>query len=427
MPRFGFAERDITPDLDKRPYEMTGYGYNIGRFAESVNDPLAASALAIEGDDGQRAALCGVDLLGLDSEAINGVREAMRASMPDADDVTILVNTSHTHSGPVSAGTVTGAGKFDREYVYGTAVPRVASAITGAFKNLHEGEIGINRAETEGLSFNRVNGESHDPRVTSIQIVTEELAIAGTHFACHPVVLGPKSKVISRDFPGAVRDTRRGENPLERQFWLTGFAGDIDPEINRERKGATTTADVLALGSAIGGIAIDLRDKTRLEVGGLRTLETSVAVPVNLDFELDPESETEFYRELRKIPKANDMTPILNWLKEVAPGVNAYDSETLDIPVMAIALGDIVFLGVGAEIYNETGLAIESAFPELQIANMMLGNDCLGYVPPAKAHDEQQYAARMAAFLFKRPPFTRDSETVLRAGLVDAVQTLQKV
>lgn len=59
--RAGFGKWELTPPMG---VELAGYGYYLGRCAQSVRDPLYARALLLE-ENGMRALMICCDLLGL--------------------------------------------------------------------------------------------------------------------------------------------------------------------------------------------------------------------------------------------------------------------------------------------------------------------------------------------------------------------------
>ena len=95
----GTAKADITP---KKPIWMAGYG---GRSKESegVLHPLWAKALALEDAKGKRAVIIATDTLGMTRGIYATLKTRLKkAHNLDADQ--IMLNASHTHTGPVLRG-----------------------------------------------------------------------------------------------------------------------------------------------------------------------------------------------------------------------------------------------------------------------------------------------------------------------------------
>lgn len=91
--RIGWAQTDITPP---GPVLLAGQFY--ARVSEGVMDPVTATALVLDsGDD--HAVLVSCDLVGIPDE----LRAAVRAGLADTaglDPMKIVLNATHTHTGP---------------------------------------------------------------------------------------------------------------------------------------------------------------------------------------------------------------------------------------------------------------------------------------------------------------------------------------
>ncbi len=364
-----------------------------------------------------------MDLISVDEVTVAKVQASLSEQLREGDAPTILVNASHTHSGPATHR-LHGAGGYNKQYIDRVLVPGLTNAIGTAFGGMSDGEIGIARTQASGLSYNRTGGTSLDTRVTTLRVDSDRHLVAGTHFPCHPVVYGKASTVVSSEYPGVAREILRRGTGAETGLWLTGCAGDIDPVVNIDRKNLTTREDVEKLGRTLGEHALDLYDDIELGSGELRTVSTNVYVPIDTDFELDPVKELGIFCELRRIPKTQDVSSVREWLKSVAPVVNGNLARTLPIPVTIIAIGRLVFAGFGAETYNQTGSSIERQNPGLNIVTMMTSNGHQGYVPPAGAYTRQEYAAGNSAFIFGRKPLKPESERIFRAGVNAALRQL---
>ena len=95
----GTARVDITPD---EPIWMAGYG---GRTkpSEGKVHSLWAKALGLEDAAGNRAVIIGTDTLGMTKSIYATIKERLK-SAHDLNDDQIMINASHTHTGPVLRG-----------------------------------------------------------------------------------------------------------------------------------------------------------------------------------------------------------------------------------------------------------------------------------------------------------------------------------
>lgn len=95
----GWATVDIMPH---KPVALIGQLTK--RISQKVRDPLTATALALEtrGKDGQReqAILVSCDLLFIRKSVQDRLRQAVQDKLPDFDIEKLLLNATHTHTGP---------------------------------------------------------------------------------------------------------------------------------------------------------------------------------------------------------------------------------------------------------------------------------------------------------------------------------------
>jgi hypothetical protein len=90
----GWSSADITP---ARPANLRGQFHT--RVATRVNDPLMATALALEGPEGQ-AVLVSCDLVSAPGVIEAQLRERLAARLPDFDVRMLVMNGTHTHTAP---------------------------------------------------------------------------------------------------------------------------------------------------------------------------------------------------------------------------------------------------------------------------------------------------------------------------------------
>ncbi len=92
----GWAQRDITPRL---PTVL--YGQFHARVATEVHDPLTVTALALsEGETGDCAVLVSCDQCTLAAAVRERCHEAVRERVPDLAPEKVVLNATHTHTGP---------------------------------------------------------------------------------------------------------------------------------------------------------------------------------------------------------------------------------------------------------------------------------------------------------------------------------------
>ena len=96
----GGATVSITPD---RPVALAGQMHT--RIARNVESPVMATALALESRDGDKvvdqAVLISCDLVAIDDAVLQRVRRRLAERIPGLDVRKLLLNATHTHTGPV--------------------------------------------------------------------------------------------------------------------------------------------------------------------------------------------------------------------------------------------------------------------------------------------------------------------------------------
>lgn len=298
----GAGKADITPD----PKMLNWVGH---KPYEGVLDPLYARAVVFSDQTNQTAILTW-DLVDAREGAVARVRSLIEAELkiPGSN---VLVNASHTHSGPWSPLLATNMLMHTRK----TLVPveegpvyrewaeelfrKSVAAVRAAQANLRPASMAIGRANASDWLFNRrlrrPDGKAEtifeptdpyalpgglqfgpmDPTLTLLAFKDESRKTIATLFnlPCHSVTIYPHHKGISADWAGPVCAALNREFGGETLF-LQGCAGDIVPA----RRGVKQRDDMAAFVAARAQAAAKQLFST--EVAGLRTKSASVGLPL---------------------------------------------------------------------------------------------------------------------------------------------------
>ncbi len=231
--RAGLSRIEITPPIGGQPW-----GYAGADTTDGVHDSLYATALLLESQDA-RVALVTWDVCEFQSARL-------QKEVRENGFTHLLLCCSHTHAGP---------NLYQKDFPQkgetwlDTVEERTLAAIKKASENMFpayfavgEGNIqlGYNRLVRgpDGLNITHFNNKERipygpvDPTVGVIRIEDDTGAVRAVvvHYACHPVVLGPKNRKISADYVGAMR--KRVENEFGDGVYclfLQGCGGDINP------------------------------------------------------------------------------------------------------------------------------------------------------------------------------------------------------
>ena len=394
---FGAAAADITPPVG---IAMGGYwGRRSG--ATHIRDRLMAKALVC-GCDAARIALVAVDLVGLDADAVRGIREKIRRAT-GIEDAAIMVCASHTHAGPLTFP-FRGMGRIDCYYLEQVA-DAVVEAVVAAAADSRPGrlyyarppvQIGINRREPH-LQGTRIGQNPAGPVVPYAHVL-RFVAADGTgvtlfNHACHPVVLGHDNLQISGDFAGAaVRHIE--EQTGDRALFVNGACGDVNPRIT-----GGSFADVEALGQELGRAVLEGRDAgTPLETSSISWAHE------RLDLPLQPppprwraEVEKLKWHLRARLAWGSEVSKAqLEWAVAMCKWVRAGAERARAQPfeMQALALGELVLLGVEGELFARYQLDLETAHGPAVLCGF--ANGCIGYVPTADEYARGGYEIDLA-------------------------------
>jgi neutral ceramidase len=426
----GVARNLITP----QPGILTwGFSTREG-VAASIESELTVTALVI-GDGAPRVAIVAFDL-GFMPMALADKTRRRIADAVGVDPEAVLINFSHTHSAPPppnwSADFKQQEALLERYWWFvmdqlDDCVARASSAMEPVRIVAQDGsvDLGVHRREpdSEGQPFlGEVPGGSTDPTVSVIRVDRLDgspLAILFS-YGCHTVVVGPRSNVISADFPAASRAVV--EQVLGGMaIFLQGGGGDVMPEDGMGYE-ADCTEERIRIGTRLGAEVLKVATSIRSHrVGGARvslpsllgdgmTLRPLEPAPRGDDVKIRAISrELELPLTELPIPSVAEAIRIqcladlatarssgshrneaiaarfATWADILVEAVRK-GVRTMPCIVQVIAIGDVAIVGISAEVFSRTSRHIRaaSAFP----STMALGytNGVLCYLPPADAY-----------------------------------------
>ncbi len=243
MTRAGWAQIDSTPPLG---LPMGGRGPRFTPGAHII-DPLVAQAVVLEDSKGARTLWLSIDMIGMAWPQTSGFRQELSAMTGIAFEA-IVINFSHTHSGPMSGfeGYATTKQKPDALIAYeDDLIQRCLRMSLEAVARLQQvavrvcrgsSDIGINRRRraadgTMGMGPNPSGLCNQDLWVLDLQAHSREDRCVLFSHGCHPVmVYGFSWDGISADWPGICRNhlAEELEGRVHAQF-IQGLAGNIRP------------------------------------------------------------------------------------------------------------------------------------------------------------------------------------------------------
>ena len=379
--RAGAARTDITP---AKPIKMAGYGART-QLSEGIHDPLLARVVAFE-NDGKRLVLVSTDLIGFYGGTADHFRKIILKEFK-LEPGELFLSSVHTHAGPGLTIDKDKGHPNNLEYtkkLEGTLVNLIRQAFDdmGPVRigtGVGYSPVGINRRQLQfdrsGNSQIRLGRNPYGP--TDKEVLVTKLArpdgkvfAALFDYATHATCLGGKNLIVSGDVMGLAEQF--AEKILGEETIVAGFAGasgNIDPWFRVLPAFNTEPGwipEPVLLGTLLGEEVVHVfRDIDELSDGG-----RIAAGFVTLELPGKPRNEDEI---------ADDQPP--------AP---------LNITVARI--GEIGFVGLGAEVLTEIGMSIKAASPCKHTFVITHCNGAASYIAPEHLHIEGGYEIRSSPF-----------------------------
>lgn len=406
----GAAAVKITP-----PLGMPLAGYYSNRGATGVHDDLWARALALE-SGGTRTVWVTCDLIHLTQEAGEQARSLIQGKTGIPKE-RIVVSASHSHTGPVLAGThdryMLDERQIELTRRYTADLPGlIASAAGRAVENMTAARIRISAAGEGSIAFNRrfhmqdgsvgwnpgklnpairrVAGPI-DPEVGIVAVETPDGKPIATlvNYALHLDTVGGTE--YSADYPYTLTESLkrvRGEDHVT--LFALGAAGNInhiDVATKAPQKGHSEAARI---GTVLAGAAVKALWKAEdAPAARIGVSSETVELPLASHTPTEAEWARAVAEEVRagKPPKFLDQVKAFRILD-----VERRQGEPVVAEVQAIALGrNAAIVALPGEIFVELGLAIKRASPFERTFVISLANANPGYVPDRRAYDEGNY------------------------------------
>lgn len=241
--RAGVAAVKITPEA---AVPMAGYGSR-NRPSEGVVSDLYAKVLALTDASGQRAVWITTDLIGLRGE----VAEQICLEITERTGLSrnqILINSSHTHTGPAIADSDIPAYFIPPEsapliHAYRDMLQeRIVEAVMQALTRMEPAELssgaGVvsfasNRRELTGDSIPGANLHGPvDRTMPVLRVASRDGKVRAVVFgaATHNTTLTGGEYRISGDYAGFAQEYVQSHLPGAQAMFVLGFAGDSDPQ-----------------------------------------------------------------------------------------------------------------------------------------------------------------------------------------------------
>lgn len=397
----GVAKVIITPS---ESVWQAGYASRTHASGGNLHD-LWAKALALEDENGKQAVLVTTDMLGFPKRMSDRIRAQLNHQF-GLTKAQIILNSSHTHSGPVLDDALHDIYPLDaieeaKIARYSRQLEAQIIALVGqALKDLEPVELFAQNGVTRFQVNRRNNKEGalreqtelkgpNDYAVPVIKVVTEKGITKALAFgyACHPTVLDLYQ--FSGDYPGFAQIELEKMHPEATALFFQGAAGDQNPLPRRTVSLARQYGRELA--AAVERV---LEEPMKQLLPQLGTAYAEIELPLAA-----PPTEV----ELTKIQ--NGETPYLKrWatrmlteMKQGKPFLSSYS-----YPLQIWKLGDQPIFSFGGELVIEYAIACKKRFGQ-DIFVMGYSNDVMAYIPSATILKEGGYEGASSQMVYGLP------------------------
>ncbi len=375
----GVARVDITPDA---PMWIAGYA-NRDHVAEGKLHELWAKALVLQDGNGKQCVLITLDVCGIPKDLSDRIRDRLKIKN-NLSRAQIIINCSHTHSGPVIQSALTNIYPLDAEQsekvkkYTAKLETQIVTLVGNAFKSL----VPVDVFSENGLARFQVNRRNNnepylllqkelkgpnDYAVPVIKVADKSGNIMAIAFgyACHNTVLNGYQ--WSGDYAGFAQIELEKMYPGATALFFQGAGADQNPLPRRTIPLAKQYGKELAY-----AVEKVLSESMRKQSPQLAMAYTEVQLPLN-----SPPSKEELEAMSKNSApyKQRSVNYILNKMKKGEKLIRAYP-----YPVLVWKLGDQPVIALGGEVVVHYSIEIKKMFGP-QTFVMGYSNDVMAYIP----------------------------------------------
>ncbi|MBS3771306.1 MAG: neutral/alkaline non-lysosomal ceramidase N-terminal domain-containing protein [Bacteroidales bacterium] len=414
----GVAHTVITPET---PIWMAGYASR-DHPSEGTLHNLWAKALALEDNSGRKAVLITSDLLGFPKGLSDRIRNRLEKKYDLSRDQVIL-NSSHTHTGPVLQDALYDIYPLDDEErqkieQYSSELEdQIVTLVGEALASVEPAKLyskngvvrfQVNRRNNDSELLNRqtdLNGPN-DYAVPVIKVEDEEgkLMAVAFGYACHPTTLSFYK--WSGDYPGFAQLELEKSHPGATAIFFQGAGGDQNPLPRRSVGLARQYGRELA--AAVDRV---LDEKMRELPPRLSTAYSEVKL--SLTGFPDEEVLSEMTEEASGYQK-RWADRILGMIKDGEPLTRSYP-----YPVQVWKLGDQPIVSLGGEVVIDYTIRLKRIFGQ-DIFVLGYSNDVMSYIPSVRILREGGYEGITSQMVYGLPgTWEADIETRIIQEVLD--------
>jgi len=419
--RAGVASVNVTP---RQPIFMKGYGSRT-RPSDGVRQDLFVKALALQDETGATSVLVTSDLHSYTRRMSDMIAAAVqeRHRLPRER---LVLNGSHTHSGPAVTGEAMLRPSEDinaeqeaviRRYT-AQVLDQIVELIGGAIANLAPAEVAFGQGAA-GFGVNRrrlAAGMRHLPGPVDQDVPV--LTVRGTEGALRAIVFGyachatsaPADYQIGGDWPGYAQAAIEQAHPGATAMFVNGCGADCDPVPRSEIDMPPLYGQIMA--AAVGQV---VRRMLQPVQGPL----TAAFDYVNIPFQTPP-TRGDLEERLRtatgmRTRHARQLLTVLDRDGRIP------DRYPYPVQAWRFASG-LTMIALGGEVVVDYSLRFKSKYGWETTWVAGYSNDVMGYIPSRRVLEEGGYEGGGAMVNYGRPgPLAPEVEEVIAAKVDELV------
>jgi hypothetical protein len=392
--RIGLAEVNYKPDVG---LDLVGNYRGNDYASRGIHDSLFAKALVAEDNKGEKVAVLSIDICMIPTESVDFIRNYI-GSNSNIKPENVMIMATHTHSGPKPDINNPKAKDF---------LTRAAGAVLLANERLMPTKISAGRSRESRISHNRrlraKDGTTHmcwekldtgniigpwgsiDPEVITLTFEQKGKQTGVlVNFGCHATTLTGSNWLYSADYPGYLAESvKRVKGKDFISMFCNGCCGNVT-QVDYRIGFPSTFQECQRIGYMLGVAAMEaMENSIPLEGDIVRASREMVPLDrINISDE-----RLEWAKKIMKIVEKEGMPPIQadgmpdayyakSWI-EMREKQDIIDSAE----VMVIRIGDVAFVGLPGEMFNEFGIDIKAKSPCRNTIVSGISNDKRGYFP----------------------------------------------
>lgn len=384
---------------------MAGYA-NRNRPSEGKLDELWAKALALEDQNGKQVVLVTADLVGIPRAISNQIRNQLESKL-HLTKAQIIINTSHTHSGPVLTDALVDIYPLDTtqqrqiDQYSRQLVDKMVNLVSQAFQSMKPVEVYSGNGVTRFQVNRRNNDEStllrqvelkgpNDYAVPVIKVVdkSRKLMAVAFGYACHNTVLNGYK--FSGDYAGYAQSELEKTYPGAIALFMQGCGANQNPMPRRTVALAQKFGQELA-----ASVSRVLNEDMRLLTPNVTTAYSEVELQLN-----SPPTKEELAKMAVQLHETYQKRWATRLLKKVERGEAL--PTTYPYPVEVWKLGQQPIITLGGEVVVEYANSFKRIFGQ-DIFVLGYSNDVMAYIPNSTILREGGYEGALSQMVYGLP------------------------